>query len=138
MSDVMTVAEKLHTSPTLFPWVCLAVVLIILLANRKTIQEYISACVVSKKQSALYQAQNNELIRNNTAALNNNTAMLEMVKQDRELMIQKLEHHEEMSKERVDNIRVEMTHIETVMNQTRDGVLNNGQELAIVSTKVEK
>lgn len=130
MDDFFAFGEKLHASPDLFPWVCLALVLFFVFKNHHLITDYIKATINAKKEVAVYHAQHNELVRNNTAALNNNTAALEMVNRDRETMLNALENHEQLSRERLE-------HVQTVLNQTCDIVIENQKEIAIISDRQE-
>lgn len=130
MNDIFAMGEKLHASPDLFPWVCLIVVLVFIFKNHNLITDYLRATINAKREVALYHAQHNELVRNNTAALDNNTAALKMFEKDREIMVNTIRHHEKLSQERIE-------HLQTVLNQTRDIVLENQKEIAIISDRQE-
>lgn len=129
VGEVIEIAEQLKAAPDLFPWVCLIAVAFIVWRCRKHIGEYFQTVINSKKEETMFHAQQNELIRNNTAALNNNTAALELVQKDREMLANIVKHHEQLSQER-------FAHLQTVMNQTRDTVVANTQDLAIIKMKV--
>lgn len=129
MNEIFQTADILRKSPDLFPWVCLAIVLIFIYKGRHEIKDYVKAAINAKKEVTLYHAQHNELVRNNTAALNNNTAALELVQRDREILLQFLEHHEKMSGERFD-------HLQRVANQTRDIVIDNQKEIIVANERL--
>lgn len=134
MNDFIGFAKELHAAPDLFPWVCLAIILFIIYKNRNAIEDYLKASIKAKHEAAMYHAQHNELVRNNTAALDNNTAALEMVNQDRKEMVKYLEHHEELSKQRQDQVQERQDQIQKVVVQTRDMVFTNQKELAILTS----
>lgn len=79
MSDVIEVANLLHMTPELFPWVVLTIVLIFVYKERDAIRNLFQSHIDANKEMKLHNAIVDELIRNNTAALNNNTAVLEVI-----------------------------------------------------------
>lgn len=131
MSEVMDLGKLLHDSPDIFPWVVLAIVLIIAYKERGTIRDLIQSVIDSRKETTIYHAQHNELVRNNTAALQNNTAALELVKKDRELMIKLIEDHEKMSCERDG-------HIQTVINRIDETLNANRRDIVLLTDRVER
>lgn len=131
MNEALDVAKFLHDTPDIFPWVVLAVVLLILYKERTLIRDFFLSAIQARVDSANYQAQNNEIIRNNTAALENNTAVLEMIKKDRDLMLRELENHEQMSRER-------MQHIQTVVNRVDDVVRDNRHDIVLVKDRDDR
>lgn len=131
MEEVFNAARLLHDTPDIFPWVVLAVVLLILYKERALIRDFFLSAIQARVDSANYQAQNNEIIRNNTAALENNTAVLEMIKKDRDLMLKELELHEQMSAER-------MSHIQTVINRVDETVRDNRQDIVLVKDRDDR
>lgn len=131
MNETIELAKLLHETPDLFPWVCLAVILIILIAQHKRILAYFDARIdaySAKKQSDAVMA---ELIRNNTAALNNNTAALDAVRADRGETRRLLAHHEELSAERD-------KHIQTVVNRIDDTVTKNSKLIELLEDRTCK
>ena len=127
--DILSLSQFLYEAPDIFPYVVLTLVILGIIGNRKLIQDYVRAAIKAKHETADYHARINELVRNNTAALNNNTAALEMNNRDRREMISYIENHEAMSKERMDNIRDDIS-------QTKEIALSNQKELAIVKSEV--
>lgn len=128
MNEAIDFARILHDSPDLFPWVVLAIILFVVYKERSTIKELFQSIIQSRKETALYHAQHNELVRNNTAALQNNTAMLEILKQDRNNMASMLEHHDQMSSERI-------AHVQTVVNRIDRTVSCNKENIAIIADR---
>lgn len=121
MSDAVELGKMLHDTPELFPWICLAIILIVVVSQRKRIFAYIDSRIDANKARKNQDAVLAELIRNNTAALNNNTAALESVKLDRGETRRLLQYHENASKERMDRIQTVVDNIdETVSQNERD------------------
>lgn len=121
MSDAVELGKMLHDTPELFPWICLAIILIVVVSQRKRIFAYIDSRIDANKARKNQDAILSELIRNNTAALNNNTAALESVKLDRGETRRLLQYHENASKERMDRIQTVVDNIdETVSQNERD------------------
>lgn len=135
MNEAIEMGKLLHDTPDLFPWVCLSIVLIVLVAQHKRILEYFDARINSYKEKERSDAVIAELIRNNTAALNNNTAALEMVKNDRGITRNMIDYHEKVSKERIDGIHDQLEHIQTVINRVDETVSNNSESIRIVEDR---
>lgn len=128
MDQTLEIAKLLHDTPDLFPWVCFATIVVVVIAQHKRIFAYFDARIESynaKKQSDAVIA---ELIRNNTAALNNNTAALDSVRADRGETRRMLTYHENASKER-------MEHIQTVVNRIDETVTQNEQDINILKDR---
>lgn len=130
MNEAIDMAKLLHDTPDLFPWVVLAIVIFVLYRERTTIKELFQSIIQSRKDTTIFHAQQNELIRNNTAALNNNTAMLSILQQERNDMVSLLEHHDQMSSERI-------AHVQTVVNRIDDTVSKNKENIAIVVDRTD-
>lgn len=131
MDEAVELGKLLHDTPDLFPWVVLAIICIIAVAQHKRIFAYFDARIEAygdrKKSDAIVA----ELIRNNTAALNNNTAALESVKQDRGETRRFLMHHEELSAERD-------KHIQTVVNRIDENVTQNRKFIELLEDRTGK
>lgn len=131
MSESIEIARLLHDTPDLFPWVVLAIVLALLIKERGTIRRYISARIDAyegRKQSDAVLA---ELIRNNTAALDNNTAALQSVKADRGETRRLLSYHEQASAERIH-------HVQEVVNRINETVTGNSRQIGIIEDRTNK
>lgn len=138
MSDAIEVGKLLHDSPDLFPWVCLAVIMIVAVSQHKRIFAYFDARIDAYKAKQQSDAVMAELIRNNTAALNNNTAALEAVKNDRGATRSLIEFHEKASKERIDAIQNSIDHVQTVVNRVDEVVNINAENIKIVEDRTRK
>lgn len=137
MDEAVELGKLLHDAPDLFPWVCLAIILIVCTAQHKRILGYFDARIdawSSKKQSDAVIA---ELIRNNTAALNNNTAALNAVKNDRGATRALIDYHEKVSKERIDAVMGEINHVQTVVNRIDETVQSNAKGIQIVEDRTK-
>lgn len=135
MDEAIEFAKLLHDTPDLFPWVCLGIIILVCTAQHKRIFAYFDARIEAygaKKQSDAVLA---ELIRNNTAALNNNTAALESVKQDRGESRRMIQYHENVSKERMEMIRDDISHIQTAVNDIRDTVTQSERDITVLKER---
>lgn len=131
MSEVIQHAQVLHASPDLLGWVIFVVVMMIIIAQHKRILAYVDARIESytaRKESAAVMA---ELVRNNTAALDNNTALLSIIKRERHELAEKIDYQESMNKER-------MTHIQTVVNRIDSTARENQRNLVILTDRTKK
>lgn len=130
MNEAIDMAQLLHDTPDLFPWVVLAIVIFVLYRERTTITELFQSIIQSRKDTTVFHAQQNELVRNNTAALENNTAMLSILQQERYDMVSLLEYHDQMSSERI-------AHVQTVVDRIDDTVSKNKENIAIVVDRTD-
>lgn len=128
MDETLEIAKLLHDTPDLFPWVCFATIIVLVIAQHKRIFAYFDARIESYNAKKESDAVIAELIRNNTAALNNNTAALESVKADRGETRRMLTYHENASKERIE-------HIQTVVNRIDETVTQNEQDIGILKDR---
>lgn len=137
MDEAVKLGKMLHETPDLFPWVCLAIVLIILTSQHKRIFAYIDARIEAYNNRQQADAVIAELIRNNTAALNNNTAALEMVKSDRGATKQLINYHETISKERIDKVLDDIAHMQTTANHIDELVSDNSRGIKIIEDRTK-
>ena len=138
MDEAIELGRLLHDTPDLFPWVCLAIVMIIVISQHKRILAIIDARIESYKAKERSDAVMAELIRNNTAALNNNTAALEMVKNDRGITRNMIDYHEKVSKERIDAVQESIGHVQTVVNRIDEIVSDNSESIKLVEDRTRK
>lgn len=131
MDEAFQWARELRDSPDLLPWVVFICIVIIVIKERNLIKELFTSLINSRKETALYHAQHNELVRNNTAALENNTATIEMIKNEHDRLAVMIKNHEDCSKERMD-------HIQTVVNRIDGTVTDNQKIMAILEDRTEK
>lgn len=118
MNETIELAQLLRDSPSLFPWVVLVLLCSVIYHERKTIRAYFVSRIEARDDARRFSATYAELVRNNTAAMNNNTAALESVKRDRAETRQAIQHHEELSRERIDRLQEILGNIEEAANQS--------------------
>ena len=138
MDETLEIAKLLHDTPDLFPWVCFATIIVLVIAQHKRIFAYFDARIESYNAKKESDAVIAELIRNNTAALNNNTAALESVKADRGETRRMLTYHENASKERIKAVRDDLEHIQTVVNRVDETVSSNSENIRIIEDRTSK
>lgn len=138
MNEAIEIGKLLHDSPDLFPWVCLGIICVIVIAQHKRILSYIDARINAYNAKQQSEAVLAELIRNNTAALNNNTAALDSVRADRGETRRMISFHEQSSKERIDAIHDSLDHIQTVVNRVDETVSSNAENIKIVEDRTRK
>ena len=137
MDEAIEIGKLLHDTPDLFPWVCLAIILIVCTAQHKRILGYFDARIEAWRAKEKSDAVMAELVRNNTAALNNNTAALNAVKNDRGATRALIDYHEKVSKERIDAVLCEIGHIQTVVNRIDETVTSNAEGIRIVEDRTK-
>lgn len=138
MNDAIELGKMLHDTPDLFPWVVLAIVCVVVVAQHKRILAYFDAKIEAYKEKQKSDAVLAELIRNNTAALNNNTAALEMVKNDRGITRNMIDYHEKVSKERIDAVQESISHVQTIVNRIDEIVSDNSENIKLVEDRTRK
>lgn len=143
MQEAIEIGRMLHDAPDLFPWVCLTIFLIFVYSQHSKIASYFDAridCYRTKKEmdeKAIDMRKQSdavlaELIRNNTAALNNNTAALEAVKNDRGQIQELIRYHENASKERIDALHDDISHVQIAINRIDETVHKNDKNITII------
>ena len=137
MQEALEAARQFHENPGLFPWVVLALIVLFIISQRKLILEYVQSRITEHNAKASwYENQTKssevtaEVIRNNTAALNNNTEALHTSNEDRGETRRMLDKHEELSKERD-------RHIQEVVNRIDDTVSKNSFKLGLIEDRTE-
>ena len=115
----------------------MALIVLFIIGQRKLIVEYMQSRITEHNAKALwYKNQTKssevtaEVIRNNTAALNNNTEALRTSNEDRGETRRMLDKHEELSKERD-------RHIQEVVNRIDDTVSKNSFKLGLIEDRTE-
>lgn len=137
MDEAIEIGKLLHDTPDLFPWVCLSIILIVCCAQHKRILGYFDARIDAWRAKEKSDAVMAELVRNNTAALNNNTAALNAVKNDRGATRALIDYHEKVSKERIDAVMGEISHVQTVVNRIDEIVQSNAKGIQIVEDRTK-
>lgn len=131
MGESLEIARVLRDTPDLFPWVLLAVVLLIAYKQRDLISDYFRARVDYWKSMKDVNATLPEVIRNNTAAMNLCTEAFRDWKNDRGENRRMLQYHEEASAER-------MQHLQEVLNRIDATVTSNSRELGLIEDRTKK
>ncbi len=131
MEEIMTIAQTLQSTPDLFQWVVLALIVFVIFTNRNRIESLIDAAIDERKERKRSNIILSELIRNNTSALDNNTAALNMVKNDRGETRRMLEHHEELSKARDEETLASVGAIRSIVNE-------NKAKISVVEDRVDR
>lgn len=138
MSDAMDIAQRLHDSPDLLPWVIFAFVVGFIFYERKALTEILHSVADyfrAKKETSVLMV---EVVRNNsittehnTEALERNTATMKMVMDDRRETRAMVASHEQMSKER-------MQHIQEVVNRIDKTVTENSKDIGLVEDRTRR
>lgn len=131
MEEYMDMARMLRDSPDLLPWVVFVFVAGVILLERKMIKEYFSARMDYWRSRKETDAIIPEVIRNNTAALEHNTASIERWSNDRGENRRMLEEHERASQERE-------RHLQEVINRVDRTANENARKLDIIEDRTEK
>ncbi len=84
---------------------------------RDKIEDFIAASSEQKRASIQRQAELNEMHRHSTAVIENNTAVLELIKADHGMIGRQLEQHEDMSNERMTAIKDRADEIDGKLNK---------------------
>lgn len=131
MSEPIEIGKLLRESPDLFPWVLLAVVLVIAYKQRDIISDYVTARIDYWRSMKDVNATLPEVIRNNTAAMNLCTEAFRDWKSDRGENRRMLEYHEAASAER-------MQHIQEVVNRIDRTVTENSRQIGLIEDRTDK
>ena len=135
MNEPLEIAQMLHETPDLFPWVLLGIVLLVAYKQRQLIFDYISARIDYWRSMKDVNATLPEVIRNNTAAINNNTESTRDWRADRGENRRMLEAHEKLSAERFDAIKTELGHIQSVVNDIEQDTKSNATGIAVLKDR---
>lgn len=131
MQEGFEMARALRETPDLFPWVLLAIGLIVAYKQRDLISDYFRARVDYWKSMKDVNATLPEVIRNNTAAMQLCTEAFRDWKTDRGENRQLLRHHEQASAER-------MQHIQEVVNRIDQTVTANSKNIGLIEDRTSR
>lgn len=132
MSDFTELLRFLHgTGTSVIPWIAIGILVWLVINFKPHVISYIKHKEESERLFAEKEGERNEIIRNCSATIEACTAVLEMTKKDREKVIEHIEEHENLSKER-------MEHIQTVVNQCRDEIVKARGDLKGINSKIDK
>lgn len=132
MSELTDFLKFLHgAGSSIIPWLLISMAIYLLVYLRPHFVSFMKTQSEAKKMLAQKEGERNEVIRNCSATIEACTAVLEMAKQDRQLVIDHLDKHEAMSAER-------MEHIQVVVNQCRDEVLKARGDMKTICAQLDK
>lgn len=131
MQEGLEIARALRDTPDLFPWVLLAIGLIVAYKQRDLISDYFRARVDYWKSMKDVNATLPEVIRNNTAAMNLCTEAFRDWKNDRGENRRMLQFHEQASAER-------MQHIQEVVNRIDQTVTANSKNIGLIEDRTQR
>lgn len=131
MQEVIDTANTFRSSPDLFPWVVLVIMMLFMYKERHIIKDLFMSIIDSYKEEKLYRTGNIELARRVTTALEETVAALEEAKKDREHVVKSLEANEKMNAER-------MVHIQEVINRIDKTVNENSKKISIITDRTDR
>lgn len=98
-----------NAGSAVIPWLLLSLATLLVIKSWPHFVEYIAARTEAQHQVAEREAERNEIMRNNSAVIRNNTETISMMQrfmEDRDNESNRaIEHHEAMSAERIDRMR---------------------------------
>lgn len=131
MDEVVNIALTLSQGGLdLLPWVALALAIGAFIYYKDDFSNYLKEKASAQKKMAELEGERIEVTRNNTAALNHNTVAFEMFSKEKEVMLEALKSHDDMSNER-------FMHLQTVANQCRDETLAIRKEIAVLNARIK-
>ena len=117
MNDITELLKFLHaTGTSVIPWIFVVIVIWLIIQLKPQLVKYIESRNEAKLAYVQKEGERNEIIRNCSATIEACTAALEMVSHDREVLMEHINEHEAMSRER-------MEHIQAVVDQCRDEII---------------
>ena len=137
MTEPIEIAQALRASPDLFPWVLLAVVLLVAYKQRGLIGEYIRARIDYWRSMKDVNATLPEVIRNNTTAMSLCTEAFRDWKSDRGENRRLIEKHEQLSAERHERVLSEIEHVRAVVNDIEQDTKSNATGIAVLKERKE-
>ena len=138
MSDPIEIGRMLRESPDLFPWVLLAVVLVVAYKQRGLISEYVRARIDYWRSMKDVNATLPEVIRNNTAAMTLCTEAFRDWKSDRGENRRLIERHEQLSAERHERTLSEIEHVRSIVNDIETDTKSNATGIAVLKDRTNK
>lgn len=115
---------------SIIPWILVGLLIWLVVNLKPHVVSYLKAKEEAKQVYAEKEGERNEIIRNCSATIEACTTVLEMAKSDRMKVIEHIDEHENMSKER-------MEHIQTVVNQCRDEIIKARGDLKGINSWLE-
>lgn len=137
MSEPIEIAQLLHDTPDLFPWVLLVVVILFVYKQRELITEYVRARIDYWRSMKDVNATLPEVIRNNTAAMGLCTEAFRDWKNDRGENRRLIERHEQLSLERHERLLSEIEHVTHIANDIERDTKSNATNIAVLKDRKE-
>ncbi|NPD32263.1 hypothetical protein HLV35_03145 [Eggerthellaceae bacterium zg-997] len=88
----------------------------------RDVKELLASLAAGAKARAGHDAQAIEVIRNNTAALDNNTAALGLAHADREKMVDALSSHDSVTAIRIEKVENELSYLHESVDDAKAGI----------------
>lgn len=114
---------------SIIPWILVGLLIWLVVNLKPHVVSYLKAKEEAKQVYAEKEGERNEIIRNCSATIEACTTVLEMAKSDRTKVMEHIDEHENMSKER-------MEHIQTVVNQCRDEIIKARGDLKGIDSRL--
>lgn len=110
MAEVMGLLEFLYDAGSaVIPWLILSLATVLCLKTWPHFVEYVAARTDAQHEIAEREAERNEIMRNNSAVIKNNTETIGLIKrfmEDRDNENNHaIEHHEKVSAERIERVQ---------------------------------
>ena len=132
MSEFTELLRFLYGAGTsIIPWILVGLCVWIVVSLKPQMVAYFESKKKAEEDMVIKEGERNEVIRNCSATIEACTTVLEMVKNDNQRVIDHVDEHENMSKER-------MEHIQTVVNQCRDEIIKARGDLKGINTQLSK
>lgn len=114
---------------SIIPWILLAVTLYLVISLKPSVSTYLKTKENMKKAQIEKEGERNEVIRNCSATIEACTAVLEMTKNDRMLVINNINEHERMSQERMERIQSVVDECKTEIVKARGEIRGISNQL---------
>lgn len=114
---------------SIIPWILLAVTLYLIISLKPSVSAYLKTKENTKKAQIEKEGERNEVIRNCSATIEACTAVLEMTKNDRMLVINNINEHERMSQERMERIQSVVDECKTEIVKARGEIKGISNQL---------
>lgn len=111
MGEFVELLKFLHgAGSSVLPWSFLALSVYLVVTLKPHLAKYIESRNDAKMEYIKKEGERNEIIRNCSATIEACTAALEMVSHDRESIINHIDEHENLSRERMERIQEVVDH----------------------------
>lgn len=127
MADLVDLLKFLYNAgAAVIPWLLVAVSVLVLLRTWPSVLNYIAAKTDAARDVAAREAERNEIMRNNSAVIQNNTETMQIMKRFIEdtnaANCSAVERHEDMSAERMERIQIVLDDSKNELGKLRGDV----------------